>query len=284
MSKDPAAPQDLADLQSAFAQSIMTPLRIDSDGYAYQQESYHQQAVASMEANQLFAGIDRLSIYNQQYWFRLLSLLQKEMPLTRHRLGIVEFNRMASAFLDTYPSEHPELHHLWKHMDRFMDGQHRWSTPSTVEAAKLDRIYADMFFAMDHQEFDGAALSDEQAAALLSRPLPFQSAFALFHEQWNSVRQRLTSARDDNDEIALPVSRGQGYWVIFRHATQGICEEELDSQQYHLLSNLHQGNSLTVACEELEQQLSSEALSGVVNNIQHWFARWSQLGWFRAVA
>ena len=278
-----SAPQHLEDLQAAFAEAIMTPLRIDSDGYAYQQENYSRLAVESMTANQLFSGVDRLSIYNQQYWFRLLSLLQKEMPLTRHRLGIVEFNRMASAFLSANPSEHPELHHFWKHMDTFMQGQHQWSTPSTVEAAHLDRIYADMFFAMDHHEFDGAALSDEQAASLLSRPLPFQSAFALFADQWNSVRQRLAVRDDEDDAIALPVARAEDYWAIYRHAREGISEEPLSREQYHLLAQLHQGASLVEACDTLERSLSPEALAQVAAHIQQWFARWAQLGWFKAV-
>ena len=146
------APPWLADLQAAFAESIRKPLLIDEDGFRCQYEAYHSNTVASMRDRGPLTGFERLSTYNQQYWFRLLSLLQTEYPLLRSLLGLREFNRLASAALDRFPSTHPELHHLPEHLLHFLAEQTPWSTPENRLAAKVDFAYFSAFLAEKFQD------------------------------------------------------------------------------------------------------------------------------------
>lgn len=279
----PAIPAGLADMQADFAQSIRTPLLIDQDDYAYQVDHYAAAVVADMLPSERFSGLQRLAIYNQQYWFRLLTILQKEFPLTRRRMGMVTFNRFATAYLDRFPSQHPELHFLWQFIDEFMELEHAWATPAMRQAVALDRIYADVFFAIDQRDFDGRTVSAEQVGALLSRPLPFQSAWYLYQEDWNNVHQRQLALRDPDDERPLVKQRQRGYWAIYRSNQHGIGEESLDALQYRLLTDLHAGQSLTEVCAAIEGEGDEAVIERLGREIGGWFQRWGQLGWFAAV-
>jgi len=280
---EPLPPPSLGPLQAGFAAAIRTPLRLTADGYSHQHEAYDTAVVAEMMPNQRTTGIDRLAVYNQQYWFRLLTVLQREFPLTRHRLGIVAFNRLATDYLDRFPSRHPELHHLWQDIDTFLAEDRRWNKRFLRQAARLDRIYADVFFAIDHRDFDGRSLSEEQIGALLGRPLPFQTAWHLYEEDWNNVRQRRQILSEPDDERPLKGHRRRGYWAIYRSNQRGIAEEPLDALQHRLLRLLADGQPLVEACASLEVACDARQLARVQREIQGWFSRWASLGWFRAV-
>ena len=90
------APPLLQQIQAEFSQSMRTQLDILPTGYRCRVEEYSPFIVQSMVPRQAKTGIETLSIYNEQYWFRLLTVLQEEMPVMRHLLGIKEFNRFAS--------------------------------------------------------------------------------------------------------------------------------------------------------------------------------------------
>ncbi|MDA3961639.1 MAG: putative DNA-binding domain-containing protein [Planctomycetota bacterium] len=281
--KDVTPPEELRDLERCFAASIQTPLQIDADGYAYQTEHYNAATVASMCDGPMLGGTERLQVYNQQYWFRLLTIMQKEFPLTRRRLGLLSFNRMVTAYLTRYPSRHPELHHLSNDLEQFLAEDHQWNTPALRQAAHLDRLHIEIFFAIEHQDFDGASLSDENLQALLTRPLPFQSAWHRYHEDSNNVEQRRIAHAHPDDDSPLIKQRKVAHWVIYRSRRGKVVEHALDPLQDRLLAQLGNGVALGDACSELQNTCTQAELSRLGREIAVWFHDWARLGWFRAI-
>src|SRR5437016_6261368 len=51
----------------------------------------------------------RMEIYNQQYWWRLINILQANFPLTLRLLGPGMFNRIVVLFLKENPPKHWSL-------------------------------------------------------------------------------------------------------------------------------------------------------------------------------
>lgn len=284
MSGNPSTPPSgLAGIQAAFAASMRTPLVIGENSHAVQQGLYDQRLVADMASSRQLNGVDRLSVYNRQYWFRLLTLCQQELPLCRRRLGLTRFNRFCTAYLDRHPSRHPELHHLWLDLPAFCAAESGWGGDVLLEAAHLDRLHQQVFFAVDHVEFDGAALSDENLQTLLDRPLPFQAAWHRFDQRWNSVAAREMAVADRDAEGVLPAHPDPANWVIYRSRRGSPVCERLSPLQARLLDRLAAGEPLAAAIEQVAVAASVAEMNDLEQGLAAWFARWAGLGWFRAV-
>lgn len=278
---EPAEPIELQRQQAGFAASITTPLQIDDDGYRYNPDRYDPDTVASMLPGPTLSPVDRLSIYNQQYWFRLLTVAQDELPLTRRLLGLTELNRLTTAYLDAFPSAHPELHRLLERLPRFLAGDHRFNRPLLRQAVDLDLLHQRVFFAATHEDLDAGTLSGSDLAALLERPLHFQPAFGLFAEDWPLVELRSNLlAGPDSDAIEPAPAPRKGWWAIYRTPQAGFGQERLDPVQYDLLHLLMEGRPLPAALDALTSDLPAPAVDRLARGLQGWFSRWAGLGWF----
>jgi hypothetical protein len=276
---EPQAPADLASLQQAFSAAMRTPLIIAKEGFAWQSEDWDPDLVQDMADGPLLEGEDRLAIYNQQYWFRLLTTMQNEFPLVRRRMGTIPFNQAVTRYLDRYPSENANLNHLG---DRFIgwlieSGQ----SAALVEAATLDDHHRRVFLAAEETVLDGRSLSPEELAALSEKPLPFSPAWRLFKEEHSQVEDRIRAVRESDDDRVIVPRAGEGWWVIYRPAGSGVQCEDLGPAQYRLLELLaHEQRPLGPACEILAAELSPEALQRLGPALSGWFKHWTELGWF----
>lgn len=273
------APSWLAALQSAFSDSVRTPFDIRKDSYTLKIEKYNAELVADLLPRNTLSGAERLAVYNQQYWFRLLSLLQKEYPLSRHLLGVTEFNRLCSACLSRYPSTEPELHHLPEKLTRFLARQTKWSRPDIREAARVDFAYFAAFYAAEREDVRRAELNPATANRLLTQPLLFHRGWRLIDEAFNCVETRKLAAGDPEDQLQLSLTEQASHWVIYRGDT-GVTEEPISALQAKVLRLLDRGQPLIEACTTLEHELDEDSLAFLGEQIQVWFQRWAGLGWF----
>ena len=275
------APKWLTQLQADFSESIRRPLLIDEDGFRCQYEAYASNAVAAMLERENQTGFERLSTYNQQYWFRLLGVLQNEYPLLCALVGVREFNRLATAALDRYPSTHPELHFLPEHLVRFLATQTPWSTPRYQLAARVDFAYFSAFLAEKYQDLRHSPITPENASLLLTQPLRFQGSWTLIREDFNAVETRKALLEAKASDARTELSQQSSSWVIYRGLT-GVTEEKIGELEANLLHKLSTGEPLATACDHLQQNLSESEIAYLTEHIQSWFQRWAQLGWFAA--
>ncbi len=278
-------PASLVRLQAEFGRSMATPfLFVDAAGeFRVQLDQFSPELVALMVPREDagLSGADRLATYNQQYWYRLFSVMQEEYPLLRHLAGVTQLNQLTSAYLSEYPSRSPTLRNLSNDFVAYLAGDHPWNAPVWREAAQLDYIFIQVFDAAQRPALDPAALTPEQTAALLEKPLPFQPHVFLFEEHWNLVELRRAAWNDDDDELELTPVERHGQWAIFRGHGRTI-PLELTEPQYRLLGNLVAGDSLGNAVDALAATYTGADLHGIVASLQGWFAEWVSYGWFVA--
>jgi len=274
----PAPPEGLAAFQADFAQAMCAPIDIynDAGDFTLAQDRYPAGLVERVLPRGGSPPQDRLAIYNRQYWFRLLTVLQEEYPLLRHWLGLVEFNRMAVAYLDAHPSTSPTLRELSDHLVAFLGGgDHRWAREDLRQGARLGHLFIRAFDAATLPPLDAAAAGD----ALLTAPLTLQPHWALFVEDWDLVACRRRARAAEDDATVITPTPVRGYWAIYRGGG-GLSAEPLDAHQHALLSRLAAGEPFGAACEALAAGLAPDALAAVQGAIGGWFARWMSLGWF----
>ena len=276
----PEPPEGLAALQEAFGEAIATPLLIGGPETLIQVDRYPEPALRAVSGHGGRSGPERLMTYNKQYWFRLLTVMQEELPLLRHLMGLTAFNQMVTDYLDAHPSRSQLLQHLSDDLEGFLAGSERWGRPAWRQAARLERHYIRAFDAAALPALDPAALPPEVAAGLLTAPLRLQPHWALFEEGWDLLSWRRRVKGDADDAIAVTLTAQPGRWAIYRSGR--VQAEALTVAQLRLLERLAAGLSLQAACDGLAEVLDPEGMAEVGAGIQSWFARWVALGWFAA--
>src|SRR5260370_2533709 len=101
-------------LQKRMAAAVMEPLtrnettrKTRRDGVGMERE-----AAAFIKPNASLTSLERLEIYNRQYWFRLYSSFEDDFPGLLAGLGRKQFERVKCAYLDAPSSTAYPLHDL----------------------------------------------------------------------------------------------------------------------------------------------------------------------------
>ena len=123
----------LDQFQAAIAGAVMRPL---GPGDAMRREN---RTVANelIKPNDRLSSSDRLQIYNQQYWWRLLGAFSEDFRGLRAVLGERKFNRLAVAYLQDCGSTSWNLRDLGSHLEDYLR-EH----PGLI--APLERLSLDM--------------------------------------------------------------------------------------------------------------------------------------------
>lgn len=268
---EPKPPADLAALQRAFGRTISTPLRMLDEHGAYEHAVAHfdPHAVDAVRPGKL-TPTAALSVYNEQYWFRLLTVMQEEFPLTAHLAGVHEFNALVVAYLQAFPPHSARLRDLSNNFVGFLVGHA--AAPHVLDAATLDFAFIESFDAPQHPSLDVRTID------LAISPLPFQPHVKLVKLSFNVVTLRRQLRRGEDLD---PLRRHAGDHVVWRAGARlHVCG--LTQPQASLLARLHAGVPLVDACGALEHDLTAAELEAVLADVQRWFTTWQQRGWFAA--
>ena len=273
MNKQVTPPVSLVEFQEKFGQSIRTPIGFETGTFEFLKNHYHNDIVDLMIPREDLAGIDRLMVYNQQYWYRLLTIMQDDFPLLRHFLTVWDFNQLACAYLTAYPSENPSLSQLADRFPKFMTEEHHWNNKLNKQTAELEFIYLKAFDALEKESYVNQNSTVEELFSNLETPFNFQPSLYLFEENWNLVKLRYQAAIDDDDKETIKPQLENNYWIIFRQ--DNIIEEKvLTKTQYTLLREL-QDKPLTEALDACSKNLKKPEQKELEENIQSWFHDWA---------
>lgn len=231
---------------------------------------------------------DRLAIYGNAYFARLVECLSDAFPVLRKLVGEEAFTGFAFEYLQRYPSRSYTLARLGEH---FADYLRETRPPSEkteaaeggtvdwarfmIELAELEWTIADVF--------DGPGLERERAAEapLLGEVAP---------GRWADVRLRMnpalrllafrfpvneyyTAARRNSERVPLP-SAGDTYVAISRR-DYVVRRHAIRRAQYVLLNALKEGATIG---EGLERAAWSSGLDddALARELHHWFRDWSR--------
>jgi len=133
-----------ASFHNAWSAASSVPLNIADDGRVDLQEHEYPGTLLLEVLNQKgLSSNRRLDAYRTQYWFRLISILQQEMPLTVHMLGHTSFNRLAQEYISLYPTPGGMLSHIGRHWLQFIKTHTQNS--QVIQASEVDRAYYEVF-------------------------------------------------------------------------------------------------------------------------------------------
>lgn len=229
----------------------------------------------------------RIQIYNQQYWWRLLNTMHESFPLVTRLFGFYDFNRtIGFPYLTKYNPRHWSLSYLGDRLVQWLEEDYHAKDKGLVmDAAKVDWAFSDSFTTailppLSQEHFAG----QDESSEIFAKQLYLQPHIFLFKLDYDLFRYRLDFLKKDpdywldHDFPVLEQSRPY-FFVLFRNSMNDIAWKEITECEYLLLSLFKRGASIDDACTWLEEQ--SQAIGDEAsNNMQRWFKEWSMRGWF----
>ncbi len=233
-----------------------------------------------VEPSKALGSAERLGIYANMYFCRLVDVLAEEFPTVRHVLGGDLFTKTVTAYVTAHPSTHYSLSMLGRAFpeylrDKAKDLPHQ---EFVSELALLERAIEEVFDAPRAPEF--------QVDDLLEVP----------RERWAEIRLRMIlalrlyafrypvndfyQARRDERHMDLPAPE-TSWLVVFRRNFK-VWRLPLTEVRYALLDALARGRPLGAALET-GAELPGVDLEELIDSVHDWFQEWAGEGLFAGV-
>jgi hypothetical protein len=281
--------QPLDRVQRWFQAVITHPLGVAAGS---QSADARQQLEASIESvltpSQRLSAADRLSVYANAYYARLLECLQSDYPALRKALGDDIFNQFVLEYLQKCPSQSYTLSELGARFPKFLaetqPPQEPGATPSwpefLIDLARLERAYAEVFDGPGSegqptlQLGDLAAIPPDRWGEVV---LDVGSGLRL--ESFQFPVHRYCSAVRKETEAGFPEPQPT-HLAIYRHDFV-VRRLEVTPLQFALLDAIVRGLPLGAAVVNA-LELAATTDESDLQHLQEWFAEWTSLAFFRA--
>jgi hypothetical protein len=248
-------------------------------------------------------AIQRLEIYGNAYYARLLECLRDEYPALSYALGQKVFDGFAFGYLQAYPSQSYTLANLGSNFPRYLEetrpeddhkdedesGQPSWPE-FMIDLARLERTYAEVF--------DGPGVEGKPL-------LRTDDLLAVPQQRWHEVTLipveclRLTSYRFPVHEYATSVRQKQDpvppaavdTWLAITRRDFIVRRSPQSRIQFELLRCLAAGETLgesigqaagvtNAAADDDDTGADTEEFAA---NLNAWFHDWTAAGFFHRV-
>ena len=223
--------------------------------------------VQTVRKHGLLSPEERVNIYAQMYFARLLDALYEDFPCVAAFLGYERFRDLVRAYLRIYPSTHPSLRHIGRHFATFLDTQAdiEEDLPFLADLARLEWTRLEVFDAPD------------------AEPLQLQHLQHLPPEDWPALRFHLIPASHLLHSV-WPVhelwAAGEGeLWsaqvrpTVVRVWRQefAVYHTSMDAVEQQALARVRQGEPFAAICTALESFFPPE---DVVREVSSLLVRW----------
>ncbi len=295
-----SSPLSLREIQSIMISVVMNPLTNDQRmaPTLADNRSSKELTCSIIKPNDRLTSVERIEIYNRQYWFRVIDCLYDDFPGLRAIVGERRFYDLIIAYLNKYPSVSYTLRNLGSHLPQFIREEPSW-------VGKYSRAALDMakFEWAQIVAFDGPALSPLAPEMLANKDpadiklglQPYLTILKLHYplddfvialKKSEAQRSEASSERrkENTPLVRIKLPRAQVIYLGVHRLENSLYYKRLEKPAYQLLSAIQQGATLQQACDKSSASFSKEQReSGEAQQfIQEWFANWSMLRWFVA--
>jgi hypothetical protein len=280
--KAPAlAESGLAELQAWFGRAISRPLPDEYPGNPLEvsHPGLKGEADALMRAKGGLSGFGRVGIYNQQYWFRLVSIMQADYTCAIHLMGLKAFNDWTVRYLEAHPPASPFLAELDAGFPAFLEAGYRGSARAAVlQAVAYERALSKAFDAPADRTLAESGITAPEA--LLSARLRLAAHATPMHVDWDFAEYRGRCLADDSLEQAMDPPREEAAdLVIYRDADLEVMKRPVAAAAMAVLREFRAPATLGEVFARLEGKLGPAGQAGLEAGLSGWFRDWVAGGW-----
>lgn len=246
--------------------STLRDIQENFQRYLQQDDTVIEQYIAASAAD--FAT-ERLSLYKDAYYIRLVDALEKDYPGIFALLGDVEFDSMATTYIEQKPSRHFSINEFGSGMSAFLAEIAPYATrPELAEMAQFERTLNKAIHTLDAPVLlPEALMQTPQERWPESKIMPHPSAQILMLS-WNipalwlaAVEKKPLPAIEKTD--VLP-------WLVWQKDINTYYLQ-LSPQDAYIMESLKGGLCMGEICEGLCQWFDEEEVPQyLVQTILNW--------------
>lgn len=241
------------------------------------------------------SSFERLQIYNQQYWYRLLDCFDDDFPGLKSILGEKRFSNLTREYLTVHPSSCFTLRNLGEHLVSFLRNRTDLIEPEVELCLEMTSFEWARVVAFDEvakqpidEQFIKSAAPENLRLALqpyvtlleLNYALDvYAVAFNRHQRDQSEAGSRKPRGKMRKSDAPWPVQE-KVFLVVHRHENT-VYLKRVDLAGFVILSELRRGATLNESVITAVGRLEEEKMvvENLAQDIQEWFALWMRLGW-----
>lgn len=232
---------------------------------------------ACLTAGPRLGAAERLAIYHEGYFARLVECLADDYPALQHFLGAGDFASLARAYIEKFPSRAPSLNAYGARMAEFCRTRSEpwapfaadlarleWAVVEAIHAPSTAGLSAEALAAIPAARWQTARLVPSRTLRLLNFDYPVNAYFQAFRDGLMPGVPERYSSSTAVCRRGLPVTR-----------------TDLEPDAALLLEDLLAGCPLDSAIRELERRAREPEV--VAQKLPAWLGSWVSGGFFSAI-
>lgn len=248
-----------------------------------------------IKPNDRLTSLERLELYNKQYWFRLVDCLYDDHPGLRAVLGEQKFSVLVREYIEHYPSRSFSLRNLPRNMEKFIREQPQLSGARLELAAQMARFEWAQVEAFDGQMKPPVVPDDllgvdpaklrlalQPYVTVLDLDYPLDD-FVLAVKKREVLRNEASNAIEEEQKTTtrkrLAMPKKERSFVAVHRLNNSLYYKRLQLESYLLLTALRDGSTLAEACIKALDSADDESVNWPLQ-VRTWFEGWTTLGWF----
>lgn len=231
------------------------------------------------------SAADRLAIYANAYYARLLDCIGEVFPILKRTLGEEIFNGFGFGYLQNYPSQSYTLQHLGRHFIDYLretrptDGRTENWIDFLIDLARLEWTIYDVFDGPGLEAEDDGAEQDLLAGGdgdwldLRIRTAPCLQLLTTGYP----VNDHYTAVRtlDPETEVEPLCPAPESCFLAITRRNFVVRRYQLNATQYTLIGGLQEGLSLGDALERCIDQADGDDDVDLERDLPLWFRNWT---------
>ncbi|HLW69041.1 MAG TPA: DNA-binding domain-containing protein [Candidatus Binataceae bacterium] len=246
---------ELERIQSLLYRLITAPSGV-AEGLAAEGLRGADELSALISGDERLTAFERLGIYADAYFYRLLEVLKEDYPATLAILGDAQFHNLITGYLLEDPPTEPSIMYAGSKLPAFLRGHPlAEQRPFLADLATLERALIEIFHAADAIALDAATMKAIALAEWPAITIRRHPASRILELDWHveGVLRAVERAEDWSVPACAPVNL-----LVWRRNAQ-VSYRELEPGERDALMLAERGASFATICGAVAQETGDPA-------------------------
>ena len=269
--KKPPRPRwtpDLAGLEALLYRLITAPNGVD-EGLAAETRLPPQGLEQLITGDDRLTARERLEIYANAYFFRLLEVFKEDYPALLAVIGDDNFHNLATSYLVDYPPTEPSVLYAGRKLPAFLRTyplRDRW--PFLADLATLERAMLDVFHAADASPLSTDAMRTIAPSAWPAMRLQLHPATRILDLEWPV--DSILHAVEKHDPWHPPQSHPTTV-LVWRNNSQ-VHYRRVERAEHDALRLLARGATFAAVCDAIAAHADADSAAMINMLLVRWLS------------
>jgi hypothetical protein len=262
----------LVDLQRLLYRLITASAGVE-EAAGYEDALQERGLEAMIGGNQRLSARERVGIYANAYFYRLLDIFKEDFPCTYAVLGEVNFHNLITGYLIEYPPSAPSVLYAGRDLPHYLEtisGPARIPVPQLpflADLARLERACIEVFHGADAEALEQSSLRDLTPESWPTLRIRLHPASQILEIEWR-IDALMTAIKGGRQWV--PPQRTSATILVWRQECR-VQYRTLEPGERAALRTAAAGADFASICASLANELESTAgvtdLAAIINRM-----------------